>query len=412
MKMALTGVGKSQAAFRILFLIMICFSSVAHGADLTSCFMDLDGDKDVGGKDTAAFIEQYTINDCTNGCTADYDGSAVMDEPDLAEFADEFGQTDCLGVSSQADMVGPLSNAQITAYRVTSLSVPVEGPVNAVVSDDLDTAGTFSLSLNGVDDDDWVIVLAAGGEDIDHDGDGLIDDESTTSLGALYAMAKASDWRDKSLHITPLTELAYRYIEHLFSEVPPKDLAIRMADLARNLIKTDIDGNGAVDWYDILAFDPADPTHLDKLKTDYGWLSTVNGEGYSIIETLISGNTARMLSCMDDTYSYLMTRFPVPDSRYQSVKITLSVFGSGSATCDAPANLAVDSTLTEPVFEDHVYLPADESSLVTFTASPGPDSQILSWSGCDTVSSDLGQCTVALNKSRSNEYGVGPSIMI
>jgi len=104
---------------------------------------------------------------------------------------------------------------------------------------------------------------------------------------------------------------------------------------------------------------------------------------------------------MDDTYSYLMTRFSVPDSRYHSVKITLSVFGAGSATSNVPSNLAVDSTLTEPVFEDHIYLPDGESSLVTFTAAAAPDSQILSWSGCETVSADLSQCTVPLNKSQS-----------
>ncbi len=104
---------------------------------------------------------------------------------------------------------------------------------------------------------------------------------------------------------------------------------------------------------------------------------------------------------MDDTYSYLMTRFVVPDSRYHSVKVTLSVFGEGSATSNSPADLAVDSTLSSPVLEDHVYLPHDESALVIFTATAALDSQILSWSGCDTISADLSQCSVSLKKSQS-----------
>ncbi len=108
-----------------------------------------------------------------------------------------------------------------------------------------------------------------------------------------------------------------------------------------------------------------------------------------------------MLSNLDETYSYLMTRFPVPDSRYHSVKLTLSVFGQGSATSGTPYNLAVDSTLAEPVFEDHIYLPENESDLVTFTATAPTDTQILSWSGCETVSGDLSQCTVPLKKSQS-----------
>ena len=402
MKIALACTRKTQTAFWIVFLMMLWVGSVANASSLSSCFMDLDGDKVVDGNDMAEFIQQYEANNCTGGCNADYNGNGVVDETDLAEFAEEFGRVDCVDLSShQAAIVGPLSNTEIAAYQITALSQPAEGPINAAQSNDLQTAGSFDLALSGVADDDWIVVSATGGEDIDHDGDGIVDPLATTSLGTIHAIAKAGDWRNKNLRVTPLTELAYRFSEHLFSEIPQEDLAIRLADLARNLIKTDIDGNGSVDWYDILAFDPANPAHRDKLSTSYDWLSTVNEEGYSILASLLAGDETQMLSCMDDTYSYLMTRFPVPDSRYHSVKITLSVFGAGSATSNAPYSLAVDSTLTEPLLEDHIYLPVDESSLVTFTAAAAPDSQILSWSGCETVSADLSQCTVPLNKSQS-----------
>jgi hypothetical protein len=399
MNLALPCNRKTQTAFWIGFLMMLWVCSVANAASLTACFMDLDGDKDVDGNDIAKFVQQYEANVCTGGCSADYNANGVMDEPDLAEFAEEFGRVNCEVFSShQAAIVGPLSNTEIAAHQITALSQPVEGPINAVQSNDLETAGSFSLALSGVADDDWIVVSATGGEDIDHDGDGIVDTLATTSLGTIHSIAKAGDWRNKSLRVTPLTELAYRFTEHLFSEIPQEDLAIRLADLARNLIKTDIDGNGFVDLYDILAFDPANQAHRDKLSTSYDWISTVNEEGYSILGSLLAGDETQMLSCMDDTYSYLMTRFPVPDSRYQSVKITLSVFGAGSANSIAPYSLAVDSTLAEPVFEDQVYLPADESSLVTFTAAEAPDSQILSWSGCETVSADLSQCRVSLKK--------------
>ncbi|MEA2115835.1 MAG: hypothetical protein U9P36_10725, partial [Thermodesulfobacteriota bacterium] len=268
-------------------------------------------------------------------------------------------------------------------------------------SNDLLTAGIFGLTLSGVADDDWIVVSASGGSDIDHNGDGTVDPSPTINKGTLHAVAKAADWRNKHLRITPLTELAYRFTEHLFSQIPQDELAIRLQDLARYLIKTDIDGSGTVDWNDILLFNPANPEHRDKLTTSYDWLSTVNDEGHSIIDSLLAGNEKQMLSCMDEIYSYLMTRFPVPDSRYHSVKITLSVFGPGRATSDAPANLAVDSTLAEPVYADHVFLPENESESVTFTATPTQDTKILHWSGCETVSADLSQCTVPLNKSQS-----------
>jgi uncharacterized protein (TIGR02145 family) len=269
------------------------------------------------------------------------------------------------------------------------------------LSDNLDAAGTFDLSLTGVADTDWVVVAANGGADIDYNGDGVVDPAPTANCGTLHALAKAGDWRSRHLRVTPLTELAWRFAEKLVPAVSSEELAIRLADLARYLIKTDIDGSGAVDWYDILAFDPADPAHRAKLATSYDWLSNVDDGGNSIISALLAGNEAQMLACMDETYTWLMTRFPAPDSRYNSVKLSLSVFGPGSASSGAPSNLSVDATLETPLYEDHIYLPRNESTQVTFTAVAGAGANILSWSGCDTVTADLGQCTVALDRSRS-----------
>ncbi len=312
----------------------------------------------------------------------------------------------------QAAVTGPLSNAEITAYRTITSAQPVEGPLHADNSSNLLSAGTFDLSLAGVADDDWVVVAAAGGTDIDHDGDGVVDPAPTANQGTLHAIARASDWRTKYLRITPLTELAYRYTEHLFSQIPQEELAIRLQDLARYLIKADIDGSGTVDWYDILAFDPSNPAHRDKLKTSYDWLTTPDENGKTVIASLLAGDEKQMLTCMDELYSYLMTRFPVPDSRYHSVKVSLSVFGEGSATSDAPANLTVDSTLAEPVFEDHAFLPKDENSKVTFAATTATGTQVLSWSGCNIVSADLSECTVPLNKSQSVVVNFGKTATV
>ncbi len=108
-----------------------------------------------------------------------------------------------------------------------------------------------------------------------------------------------------------------------------------------------------------------------------------------------------MLAQLDETFYWLMTRFPVPDSRYHTVQVILSVFGPGKATSGAPHNLSVDSTLAEPVYEDHIFVSEDESGRITFTATADADAHILGWSGCETVSADLKQCTVPLNKSQS-----------
>ena len=83
-----------------------------------------------------------------------------------------------------------------------------------------------------------------------------------------------------------------------------------------------------------------------------------------------------------------------------AVKITLSVFGPGSATSGAPYNLAVDSTAATPVYEDHAFVTASDTN-VTFTATAASGARILGWTGCETVSADLSQCMVDAGVTQS-----------
>ncbi|MCI5124426.1 MAG: hypothetical protein D3925_08115, partial [Candidatus Electrothrix sp. AR5] len=286
-------------------------------------------------------------------------------------------------LSHQAAMVGPLSGSSIQAFQVDDLRTVQEGPIDAAEnSTNLLSAGTFDFALTGVADSAWVVVKASGGEDIDGDGNGAVDTAPTANQGTLHALARASDWRGKHIRITPLTEIGWRYVENMIPAVSADELTIRLADIARYLVKTDISGNGTVDWDDILAFDPANAAHRDKLAFDYTWLTTANDEGQTILATLQTGKTEAVLAQLDATFSWLMTRFPVPDSRYHSVKIKLAVFGSGSAASGAPHNLSVNSTLADPVYEDHIFLPENASEQITFIAAPTADTQILSWTGC------------------------------
>ncbi|MCI5144188.1 MAG: hypothetical protein D3923_01375, partial [Candidatus Electrothrix sp. AR3] len=316
-----------------------------------------------------------------------------------------------LPLSHQAAMVGPLADASIQAFRVTDLSMPVEGPKDAIQnSTNLLAAGTFDLALIGAADNEWIVVEATGGEDIDADGDGIADISSTPNQGTLHALARASDWRSKHLRITPLTEIGWRYAENLISAVSAEELDIRLADLARYLIKTDISGNGIIDWDDILAFDPADAVHKDKLKFNYDWLTTANDAGQTILSSLRAGEIDAILAQLDETFSWLMTRFPEPDSRYHAVKLSLSVFGAGSITSNNPLVKSIGSTLVKPILEKQYYLSESDSDPVILTAIPADEYQVLSWSGCETVSPDLSQCTVAMDKSQSVVANFGSMI--
>ncbi len=387
--------------FVLLFAALtISLTDVANGAFRG----DVNQDDDVDLQDVIVGLQILTGNPQT---LPEFDNDIDVDRDDKIGLAEIMYTLNAVANNNivlrhQAMITGPLSGAGIAAYRVEDLSTIVEGTKKANTSiNDLQIAGTFDISLPGVAGDEWILVTAAGGEDIDADGDGVADTVATENSGTLHALAKASDWRTKNIKISPLTELVWRFTENLIPDIPADELEIRLADLARHLIQSDIDGSGEIDWHDFLVFDPSNPTHRDCLATSYDWLSTVNDEGHSLIGSLLAGDTEQMLSLMDEIYTWLMTRFPIPDSRFDSVKLSLSVFGSGSASSGSPYTLSVDSTLAEPVYQDHVFLTQNESTSVTFTAVAGTGAQILGWSGCETVSADLSQCTVSLDRSRS-----------
>jgi hypothetical protein len=344
----------------------------------------------------AAIVSILVISACIAASTAYSGNLLLMIAPLLGKHN---GPTAPL--SHQAVLVGPLAGASIKAFKIAALAAPAEGPKVALQSNNLLSAGTFDLSLAGLADNEWVVVEASSGADIDANGDGITDTSPTENQGTLHALARASDWRTKHLRITPLAEIGYRYVENFASSVSAEELSIRLADLAMYLIKSDINGNGTVDWYDIVTFNPENPAHKAKLAFSYDWLSTANDAGQTILASLRAGETEAVLSQLDSTFSWLMTRFPVPDSRYHSIKVTLAVFGSGRASSGAPHNLLVDSTSTAPVYEDNIFLAGNENEHITFTAAAGDNAKILSWSGCETVSADLKQCTVPLNKSQS-----------
>lgn len=86
-------------------------------------------------------------------------------------------------------LIGPLAGAEIRAFLLKSPGKPIEGTIVANESlTDLDAAGTFTLNLAGIKDNEWVLVTATGGVDIDADHDGLVDDRPTPNNGTLHAI--------------------------------------------------------------------------------------------------------------------------------------------------------------------------------------------------------------------------------
>lgn len=154
---------------------------------------------------------------------------------------------------------GPVAGATVKAYTFDNLDKPVETKKTLDARKDLDAAGTFSLSLNGVGDDELVAVVAIGGEDLDVDGDGKLDKKTTPNYGSLFAVAKASDWRKGDLKVNVLTDLGFL----LAGSKNADTVADRLDQIARVTV-SDADGSGAKNYLDLLSFDPAENPNVSK----------------------------------------------------------------------------------------------------------------------------------------------------
>ncbi len=308
------------------------------------------------------------------------------------------GNSACsMGSPYNQAILGPLSGTAINAYRLTDLSHPVEGPIEAATStSDLNLAGAFFLRLGSIPDDEWILVTATGGLDLDADDDGVLDASPTDSLGTLHALAKAQDWRSGGIHVTALSDMVWRYTHNLIGVVDPAELAIRLGDLALQLVAEDMDDSGTIDPNDILAFSPRDPLHQDRLNFDFARLFLQDDMGVSIVGAIHAGDEDLLAEQLDLHFGHTLTRYPVPDSRYASIKVEVELFGHGSVVSDGAYGLSVDSEQPADANVSKVYLPSDPTQTLRLTATPTAETKISSWQGCDWVSVDKTQCEVEL----------------
>jgi len=91
-------------------------------------------------------------------------------------------------------LLGPLIGADVVVTRVGNSTETLETTTTSTTSD-LETGGSFSLTLDGLPDNDWVLVTVTGGSDIDADDDNVIDATPTLNTGEIRALGTASDWR-------------------------------------------------------------------------------------------------------------------------------------------------------------------------------------------------------------------------
>lgn len=176
------------------------------------------------------------------------------------------GNNEATGVDQAA--LGPLAGATIRAYQLADLTEPVEGPITANSSQtDLSVAGSFQLTLEGIPDDEWILVAASGGTDIDANDDGVLDSSPTPNNGVAYALARAADWRRGKVTINPITDIIYRTLKEQGAVTANnEELLVLLDEMSKNFVG-DVTDDGYFNYSDVIHLVP----RVDKAFSIIGW---------------------------------------------------------------------------------------------------------------------------------------------
>ncbi len=172
--------------------------------------------------------------------------------------------------SAQA-LLGPLANAY---WRVDSRSG------EAMIAEGVTTPGDGAHVANAgrifLDDaskakvgDGYYVTTTAWGEDVDADDNGEWDSTPTPNQGKLHVVVDGKRLKSGDYHVTALSEFFYYYLR-VTGNLHTMDDAALTADLnehAALVFKSDVDGDGKIDYGDVLHWNPA--TDRDKLTDEF-----------------------------------------------------------------------------------------------------------------------------------------------
>jgi hypothetical protein len=180
-------------------------------------------------------------------------------------------------------VLGPLVEAGIS---VMPLSLEETEIANGTTldADDLAEAGYVSFEIPEVYRETPLLVRTAGGKNIDANDDGVRDAEPTVignNINFDFAFPTAADLEDTSIVANPLVLFASPYVTGLLyedSNLPedyepeqdPEAVRTVMRRVAKALVKEDVDGDGTIDWQDIVSFHPL--TDQSKSRMPWGYV--------------------------------------------------------------------------------------------------------------------------------------------
>ena len=161
---------------------------------------------------------------------------------------------------------GPIAGAQVEIVTADSYGEPY-APVlyhgTTTSHEDILKAGLVKLSDTDkakFEDDQYYVISAKGGEDVDRNDDLIADDTSTPNNGTIHAIIKGSDLKFLSFRVNVLTEAIYQVSGGLLgSGYDSEALLSKLDDAAKKLLKEKLypgDSDMNIAYRDILLWAP------------------------------------------------------------------------------------------------------------------------------------------------------------
>jgi len=278
-------------------------------------------------------------------------------------------------------ILGPLRGAEVKAYKLTDLNNPLE----VATTDDF---GGFVMALDGIEDSDIVLLEASGGEDLDADDNGELDEVPTSNQGTIRSISKVSDIKGGVANISILTEIVYQYTKHIIGRVHKDDLEQILNNIAQALLVET--STRSVDFYkNISSFSPIRGEERTQLVFDYESLLGEDNlislyhdnESQETIESKLSGLFGSILSLNDERL--------LEGSRFVRIEVMLP---NNLKALESEELTIPDGVLDGTDEKISFFYKKGETFSIKAVAMDGE--KVLKWYGCDNTSEDFSECHV------------------
>lgn len=225
--------------------------------------------------------------------------------------------------------------------------------------------------------EELVVVRVTGGNDIS--GQSLAVSEHAN----VFAVAAAEDVR-KGINVSPLSDLVWRISTSYLHRSERSDSVDYLNYLAGLFLKADINGDGEVNYRDVLDFNPNDPQHIAHLAFEFSMICC-DEQGY--VSQVVSGAPEELIDKEIKRLFGGNVSLSQDESISKYVGLTVVGFGAGYVL-----NENGETVYRPDQIKNRFHISKTRSHSYVLTAYPDPDSQILGWKGCDKVSVDRTRC--------------------